>query len=204
MSSPADLSEILRARLDFASLSRPADVTPDEREFVPPGTPIRDAAVLVPIIARAEPQVLLTLRPDYLPRHAGQVAFPGGGVEPQDAGPVAAAVREAMEEVGLPASAIDPVGSLARFLSPSGFRVVPVVALIDPSATLHINPREVAEAFEVPFARLMNASNYVRRTVDWGGRARTYSETEFGGRRIWGMTAGILLALSQALGEPAK
>jgi 8-oxo-dGTP pyrophosphatase MutT (NUDIX family) len=148
---------------------------------------------------RAEPQILLTLRPDHLPRHAGQVAFPGGGIDASDNGPIAAAVREAWEEVGLPASSIDPIGSLARFVSPSGFRVVPIVALVDPAARLTLNPAEVAEAFEVPFARLMDAALYVRRTVDWGGRARTYSETEFGGRRIWGMTAGILLALSRAL-----
>ncbi|MFO1186711.1 MAG: CoA pyrophosphatase [Alphaproteobacteria bacterium] len=161
MSAPAsagDLRRRLVARLDFASLDAPRDVTPQEREFVPPGTPIREAAVLVPIIARAEPQVLPSLRPDTLPRHAGQVAFRAAACFPAMAASARAGSGKVQEEVGLVAAAVDPVGSLPRFVSPSGFRVAPVVALVDPNASLHINREEVVEAFEVPFARLMDAS----------------------------------------------
>jgi 8-oxo-dGTP pyrophosphatase MutT (NUDIX family) len=194
------LRALLRRHLDFSSLDTDGPSTAhDDREVVPEGTVIRDAAVLIPIILRAEPQILLTLRPQHLRRHAGQVSFPGGGIDAADKGPVAAALREAEEEVGLPFTSIEPCGSLPRFLAPSGFRIVPIIGLVDPEARLKIDPAEVVEAFEVPFALLMDRSRYVAREALWRGRLRAYHEIEFGPRRIWGITAGILLALSHAL-----
>jgi 8-oxo-dGTP pyrophosphatase MutT (NUDIX family) len=197
-SQESPLRALLRRQLDFSSLDT-GELGGDDRESVPAGIVIRDAAVLIPIIPRKEPQILLTLRPDHLRRHAGQVSFPGGGIDAADEGPVAAALREAHEEVGLPSRSIEPCGSLPRFLAPSGFRIVPVVGLVDPAAQLTIDPAEVVEAFEVPFAFLMDRSRYLAREVEWRGRLRTYHEIEFGPRRIWGITAGILLALSRAL-----
>jgi 8-oxo-dGTP pyrophosphatase MutT (NUDIX family) len=192
------LRALLRRQLDFSSLDA-SELGGDDRDSVPAGIVIRDAAVLIPIIPRKEPQILLTLRPEHLRRHAGQVSFPGGGIDAADKGPVAAALREAHEEVGLPARSIEPCGILPRFLAPSGFRIVPVVGLVDPEAQLKIDPAEVVEAFEVPFEFLMDRTRYIAREVEWRGSMRIYHEIEFGPRRIWGITAGILLALSRAL-----
>jgi len=152
----------------------------------------RPAAVLVPIIDRGEPTVLLTLRTAELASHAGQVAFPGGKIDPADESPVAAAMREAREETGLAPTLIEPIGYLDLYLTFSGFRILPTVARVKPDFTLALNPREVTETFEVPLTFLMSPSNHQRKTRDWNGFARDYYAIPYQNRYIWGITAGIL------------
>jgi 8-oxo-dGTP pyrophosphatase MutT (NUDIX family) len=152
----------------------------------------RPAAVLVGVVERGEPTVLLTLRTAELESHAGQIAFPGGKIEPEDASPAAAALREAWEEVGLERSLVEPIGYLDLYLTFSGFRILPTVARIAPGHYLTLNRAEVAEAFEVPLAFLMEAQNHALHSRDWKGVTRRYYAMPFGERYIWGVTAGIL------------
>jgi 8-oxo-dGTP pyrophosphatase MutT (NUDIX family) len=152
----------------------------------------RPAAVLVPIIAHAEPTVLLTQRTAELPNHAGQIAFPGGKIDAGDDGPLGAALREAEEEIGLPRVAIEPIGYLDLYLTFSGFRILPVVARVKPGYGLVINRQEVADAFEVPLSFLMDTQNHQRNSRDWKGIRREYYAMPFGERYIWGVTAGIV------------
>jgi 8-oxo-dGTP pyrophosphatase MutT (NUDIX family) len=152
----------------------------------------KPAAVLVPIIDRSEPTVLLTQRTAELASHAGQVAFPGGKIDPSDASPVAAALREAQEETGLASTLVEPIGYLDLYLTFSGFRILPTVARVKPGFTLEINPREVVDTFEVPLEFLMTPANHQRKTRDWNGLQRDYYAIPFENRYIWGITAGIL------------
>ena len=164
-----------------------------------------EAAVLVGVVMRDEvPNVLLTLRTDDLRYHAGQVSFPGGRVEAADNGVLGAALREASEEIGLPASSVEPLGYLDPLLTITGFRVTPVVAWIDPGFRPQPDPREVAEVFEVPFVDLIAPSNMQRRRLNVGGRLRhvyEYAGTGANGHRIWGVTAQILHNLARRLGN---
>jgi len=150
------------------------------------------AAVLVPIVERSEPTVLLTQRTADLASHAGQISFPGGRIEPNDESPVAAAMREAKEEVGLAPMLIEPIGYLDLYLTFSGFRILPTVARVKPNFSLTINPSEVVDAFEVPLQFLMTPANHQRKSRDWRGITRDYYAMPFGDRYIWGITAGIL------------
>jgi len=152
----------------------------------------RPAAVLVPVIDRSEPTVLLTLRTAELASHAGQVAFPGGKIDPADQSPVDAALRETSEETGLASALIEPIGYLDLYLTFSGFRILPTVARVKPEFTLRLNSREVTETFEVPLEFLMTPANHQRKTRDWNGLARDYYAIPFENRYIWGITAGIL------------
>jgi 8-oxo-dGTP pyrophosphatase MutT (NUDIX family) len=152
----------------------------------------KPAAVLVPVVDRAEPTVLLTQRTAELASHAGQIALPGGRIDPADESPVAAALREAKEEVGLLPMLVEPIGYLDLYLTFSGFRILPTVARVKPDFTLTLNPSEVTEAFEVPLDFLMEPANHQRKTRDWKGIAREYYAMPFGERYIWGITAGIL------------
>jgi 8-oxo-dGTP pyrophosphatase MutT (NUDIX family) len=162
-------------------------------------TASRPAAVLVPVVDHPEPTVLLTQRTAELPNHPGQIAFPGGKIDPHDEGPLGAALREAEEEIGLPRAAIDPIGFLDLYLTFSGFRILPVVARIAPPYKLAVNPGEVEDAFEVPLAFLMDVANHQRNSRDWKGIQRQYYAIPFGERYIWGVTAGILRNLWQRL-----
>jgi len=159
----------------------------------------RAAAVLVPVVDHPEPGVLLTMRTSDLPNHAGQIAFPGGKIDPHDATPLAAAVREAEEEIGLDAALIDPIGYLDLYLTFSGFRILPVLARVIPSYELRVNASEVADAFEVPLAFVMDTSNHRKSSRDWKGLRREYYEMPFGERYIWGVTAGILRNLYEKI-----
>lgn len=159
-----------------------------------------DAAVLVGLVPRPQAtQVILTRRTDAMRHHGGQVAFPGGRVEPHDADAIAAAIRETGEEIGVSASQIVPLGLLDPLLTITGFRVLPVVAVIDPAHVISADPGEVAEVFEVPLGFLLDPSNLVGQQIDYRGRPRQVWEYRYPAQRIWGATAAILLNLRQRL-----
>ena len=160
---------------------------------------IKPAAVLVAVVDRAAPAVILTLRTADLSTHAGQVAFPGGKIDPDDASPAAAAMREADEEIGLARPFIEPIGYLDLYLTFSGFRILPTVARVLPDYTLALNYAEVSDAFEVPLDFLMQPDNHRRRSRDWNGITRHYYEMPYQDRYIWGATAGMLRNLYEKL-----
>jgi 8-oxo-dGTP pyrophosphatase MutT (NUDIX family) len=153
---------------------------------------LRAAAVLVPIIDYEDgPKVLLTRRADHLGSHAGQVAFPGGKIEP-DESIADAALREADEEVGLKSEFVTVAGYLDAYETGTGFRIVPVVGFVRPGFTLQVHDGEVAEVFEVPLAFLMDGANHERHKTTWRGREREYYAMPYEGHYIWGATAGML------------
>jgi 8-oxo-dGTP pyrophosphatase MutT (NUDIX family) len=158
--------------------------------------PYRDAAVLIPVVAHADAAtVILTERTGHLSAHAGQIAFPGGKIDAEDADPTAAALREAGEEIGLDRAALTVIGSLAPYLSRTGYRIVPVLARVEPGYTVRPNRNEVADIFEVPLAFLMTPANHKRGTRVFMGRERYFYEMPYEGRYIWGVTAGIIRGL---------
>jgi 8-oxo-dGTP pyrophosphatase MutT (NUDIX family) len=161
--------------------------------------PVRPAAVLVPVVAREQPTLLLTLRASALPTHAGQIAFPGGKIDEGDRDPLAAALREAEEEIGLAARFAQPLGYLDSYLSGTGFRIVPAVALVTPDYELELNREEVDDAFEVPLDFLMEPANHARHSREWKGITRSYYAMPYGERYIWGATAGIIRRLYERL-----
>jgi 8-oxo-dGTP pyrophosphatase MutT (NUDIX family) len=157
------------------------------------------AAVLVPVVARERPTVLFTQRSAELPVHAGQVSFPGGKLDAGDPDPLATALREAEEEIGLSPGHVDPLGYLDPYLTRTGFRIVPVVALISPAFEPSLNKAEVDEAFEVPLAFLMSPENHARHSRELGGTRRSFYAMPYGERYIWGVTAGILRKMYERL-----
>jgi 8-oxo-dGTP pyrophosphatase MutT (NUDIX family) len=157
------------------------------------------AAVLVPVVLRDEPTLLFTERAASLREHSGQIAFPGGRVDPTDASVLDAACREAEEEIGLERRFIDPMGYLDPYLSGTNYLVMPVVARIAPDYTLSLNPHEVADAFEVPIRFLMNPTHHELHSKEWRGRVRRYYAMPYEGRYIWGVTAGIVRNLYERL-----
>ena len=166
------------------------------------GLPVENpaqAAVLVPVILRDAPTLLLTRRTDTLARHSGQISFPGGRIEARDTGPLAAALRETHEEIGLCPDAITPLGFLDPFFTISAFHVFPLVASVDPDAPLRLDPREVAEVFEVPLAFVLDPANLSHGQTEVGGRMRAWVEFRYGPHRIWGATAAMLVNLRQRL-----
>lgn len=166
------------------------------------GIVYRPAAVLVTIIARDQPTLLLTRRADHLARHAGQIAFPGGRIDDTDAGPVAAALREAEEEIGLPPAMVEPLGQLSTYLTATGYAIVPVVGLVAPDFEPTLAADEVAEAFEVPLAFIMDPANHRTHSREWNGTERRYHAIPFGPHYIWGATAGILKNMHERLFLP--
>jgi 8-oxo-dGTP pyrophosphatase MutT (NUDIX family) len=159
--------------------------------------PIRPAAVLLPLLARgAELNVLLTRRTAHLYDHAGQISFPGGRVEAADRDAAHTALREAEEETGLPADAIDVLGALPEYVTATGYAVTPVVGLVERPFELKLDSFEVAEAFEVPLAFLMNPANHERRRIVFEGAERTFYAMPWMAQQrryfIWGATAAML------------
>ena len=188
------LAERLRASLDLPARDGllPGDLIEGHSGDV------REAAVLVAITDRDEPGVLLTLRREHMRTHAGQVAFPGGRVdEGEDA--VAAALREAEEEIGLPASAVDIWGIADAYHTVTGYRVTPVVGSIPSDLTLSPHEPEVADLFEAPLSFLLDPANQQRMSADYQGRTRHYYQIDWQGRRIWGATAAMIVNLSRRL-----
>jgi 8-oxo-dGTP pyrophosphatase MutT (NUDIX family) len=159
----------------------------------------RPAAVLVGVVDRPEPTVLLTRRTPDLSSHAGQIAFPGGKIDPHDETPLAAAIREADEEIGLARSFVDPIGYLDLYLTFSGFRILPAVARIAPDYSLTLNRAEVEDAFEVPLGFLMTPANHQRHSRENRGVTRHYYAMPFEDRYIWGITAGIVRNLYERM-----
>lgn len=178
------------------------DLNPDMRAGPDAFANARPAAVLIPAIARPQISLLFTQRTDHLAAHAGQIAFPGGKAEPHDVDALATALREAQEEVGLDPALVSPLGVLDDYLTGTGFRITPVVALVDPEFTLELDSNEVADTFEVPLPFLMDPNNYQRHCRSIDGADRHFYAVPFGDRFIWGATAGILRNMQQRLFTP--
>lgn len=164
------------------------------------------ASVLVPLVQRGELTVLLTRRTDHLTDHAGQISFPGGRAEPEDADAVATALREAREEIGLSPEHVQVIGKMPTYTTVTGFVVTPVVALVDASMTLQADPFEVAEMFEVPLAFLMNPAHHRHHAIDVAGVRREFLSMPWHGHDaeappyfIWGATAAMLRNLYRFL-----
>ena len=167
-----------------------------------PSAALRPAAVLVPLVDHAHGMaVLLTQRTAHLSAHAGQISFPGGRIEEHDADPIAAALRETEEEVGLSRERVSVVGRLDNYVTGTGFEIIPIVGIVMPPFALAIDPFEVAEAFEVPLAFILDRRNQQRVERESGGRRRSFFVLPFEGRNIWGATAGILVNLAEVLAE---
>lgn len=173
------------------------DLDPGTRPAEVP--PLRPAAVLVPVVPGAGLNVLLTQRTAHLTAHAGQIAFPGGKIEPSDDGPVAAALREAEEEIGLRPEFVEPLGFVEPYETGTGFIITPVVAHVAPGFSLAPDPQEVAGVFEVPLAFLLDERNHRIETRQWRGAERRYYAIPHEDRYIWGATAGIIRALWRRL-----
>jgi len=156
------------------------------------------AAVLIAITDRTEPGVILTVRREHLRTHAGQIAFPGGRVD-EGEDPVAAALREAHEEILLDASAADVVGTLEPYRTVTGFVVTPVICVVPPDLPLRPHEHEVADLFEAPLAYLLDPTNQQQRSALFQGEERHYYEIDWNGRRIWGATAAMIVNLSRRL-----
>ncbi|MFC3441312.1 CoA pyrophosphatase [Sphingobium rhizovicinum] len=159
------------------------------------------AAVLVAITDRPEPGLILTERATTLRKHAGQIAFPGGRVDPGDADEIAGALREAQEEIALPPDAVQVIGTSDRYCTFTGFDIVPVLGVIPPDLPLRAQAGEVANWFELPLAFALDPANRIRREVEYAGAMRAYYEIFWQDRRIWGITAAILANLSRRLGH---
>jgi 8-oxo-dGTP pyrophosphatase MutT (NUDIX family) len=172
------------------------------RELQHPGVRdgLRDAAVLIPVVDRTDgASIILTKRTEKLRHHSGQVAFPGGSIDPTDASPEEAALRETEEEIGLDRSFVKLIGRLPDDISGSGFRVAPMLGIVRPGFLLTLNVDEVDDAFEVPLGFLMNEANHSRESREWQGRMRHYYVMPYGDHYIWGMTAGIIRVLYERL-----
>ena len=166
---------------------------------------LRDAAVLIPVVQRAHDySVLLTVRSAALKHHGGQISFPGGRVEPGDRDAVAAALRETEEEIGIGAAQIEILGPLDPLATITGFKVLPVLGLIERLPPLTLDANEVASVFEVPLDFLLDRSNQQRMAREFGGRMRHYHLIEYGPHQIWGATASILVNLTDRLERAAR
>jgi 8-oxo-dGTP pyrophosphatase MutT (NUDIX family) len=174
-------------------------LNPDLRDMIVRPN-LRDAAVLIPVVDhRGDANVLLTKRTEKMRSHSGQIAFPGGAIDPTDASPEDAAVRETLEEIGLGAADIEVVGRMPDYVTGSGYRIVPVFGIVRPDYLLTINRDEVDDAFEVPLSFLMDPANHRRESRVWQDKERFYYTMPFGERYIWGVTAGIIRTLYERL-----
>jgi 8-oxo-dGTP pyrophosphatase MutT (NUDIX family) len=166
----------------------------------PPAVALTPAAVLVPLVMRPEGlAVLLTQRTAHLTAHAGQVSFPGGSIEPEDADSIAAALRETEEEVGLPRDYVEVIGRLDTYVTSTGFEVTPVVGLVRAPYPSKPDPFEVAEVFEVPLDFILDPVNHERHSRELKGRMRSFYVVPYRNRYIWGATAGMLVNLAEVL-----
>jgi 8-oxo-dGTP pyrophosphatase MutT (NUDIX family) len=191
------LADRLRASL-AATADHPVPYASDMRERLSgSGTA---AAVLIAITDRPEPGVILTQRPETMRRHAGQVAFPGGRIDPEDIDAIDAALREAEEEVALPRAQVQIIQALSPYQTVTEFDIIPILAVIPPDLPLIPHDREVAAVFEVPLSFIFDPANRREQSVMVEGIERRYFEILWGERRIWGATAAMLANLSARLG----
>lgn len=179
------------------------DLNPGAADPRPDAASLTAAAVLVPIVERGDGlSVLFTRRTDTLRRHAGQVSFPGGRLEPQDADATACALRETEEEIGLERRFIQVFGRLDSYVTVTGFRITPVVGFVTPGFILHPDENEVAEIFEVPLEFLLDPRHHERRSGFRNGIKRTWYSIPYGDHDIWGATAGMVMNLYHKLAPP--
>lgn len=192
-----NLAGSLRAALERSALRGFAPIGGDA--LLAPAEVTIPAAVLAAIVDRADPAMLFTTRTATLRTHAGQVAFPGGRIDPEDAGPIAAALREAEEEIGLPRDRVEVIGTADPFHTISGFSVTPVLGVVPPDLPLLPHDIEVADWFEVPLSYLLDTANHQVRAGLWQGRERRYYEILWQERRIWGATAAMVIDIARRL-----
>lgn len=190
------LAERLRAAL---AIEHQAMLLHGDHFDFDPDIPGLNAAVLIAVTDRADPGVILTQRTETLRRHPGQIAFPGGRIDPEDATPVAAALREAQEEIALPSDQVDIVGVAERYRTGTGFDVIPVVGVIPPDLTLVPAEAEVANVFEVPLSFLLDVTNHVEAQAMFQGKNRHFYQINWQDRQIWGATAAMIVNLSRRL-----
>ena len=193
------LADVLREALESGHRSSPELIGGDVLDEEEAGHGIMPAAVLVAVVDRPDPTVILTLRPETMRKHPGQVSFPGGRIDPGDDGPIAAALREAEEEIGLPRSAVTVIGIADRYRTVTGFEVTPVLGIVPAGLTLSPHPDEVAAVFEAPLHYLLDPVHQNVRSAVWRGRERTYYEILWEDRKIWGATAAMIVNLSRRL-----
>lgn len=198
------IEHLLRTRLDpldataaHARTRSDGDLNPDWPDR--PAT-FRPAAVLAPIVKRPEGWTMLfTQRSHETPAHPGQISLPGGRVQQSDANAVETALRETLEEIGLGGDRIEPLGAWDMYETGTGFRITPIVGLVEPEFELVLDPREVAGVFEAPLSFLFDPANHERREGEWRGLRRAYYAMPYGDRFIWGATAGMIRALYERL-----
>ncbi|WP_091520828.1 CoA pyrophosphatase [Aerobium aerolatum] len=198
--SASDFRDRVR-RLSAADGSVDGDHTlnPDMQELLAQ-MKLRDAAVLIPVVDYGDhTRMILTKRTEKLRSHSGQISFPGGRIDATDPTPEFAAMREAEEEIGLTPDYVDVVGRMPDYVSGSGFRIAPILAVVRPGFSLKINEDEVDDAFEVPLGFLMDPANHNRESRIWQNRERYFYTMPFGERYIWGITAGIIRNLYERL-----
>jgi 8-oxo-dGTP pyrophosphatase MutT (NUDIX family) len=193
------LAARLRAALEAGHRASPELIGGDALDVEAHPDGITPAAVLVAVTDRPEPGVILTLRPETMRKHPGQVSFPGGRIDPGDDGPIDAALREAEEEIGLPRACVEVIGIADAYLTITGFEVTPVLGIVPPDLELIPHPGEVADVFEAPLNYLLDPAHQQIRTALFRGRERTYYEIDYEGRRIWGATAAMIVNLSRRL-----
>ena len=163
-----------------------------------PADTLLPAAVLIAVTDRAEPGVILTQRTETLRQHAGQIAFPGGRIDPGE-DIVTAALREAEEEIALPRDRVTVIGQADTYRTVTGFQVTPVIGVVPPDLILRPSEAEVASVFEVPLAFLLDSGNHVEASVEWQGHERHYYEILWNDRRVWGATAAMIVNLCRRL-----
>jgi len=209
---PADWLARLRRGLSNAPEHRaefwrmggaPANLQPMLRAQLPAN--LRPASVLLPISEHhGVPRLLMTLRSPHLRQHAGQISFPGGSLESSDADPLATALREAREEVGIESAFVEPLGFLCDHVVMTGFRITPIVALLRSGYTLRIDAAEVAEVFDLPLGTLLDQNSYRSTTRNLRGIDVELTELHHEGHVIWGATAGILQSLREILQDASQ
>ncbi len=192
----SDLFDRLRRVFDEGHAAAPPELRYDSRFAVPER--IRPAAVLIGVTDRPEPGVILTHRPLEMRDHAGQVAFPGGKIDPgEDA--IAAALREAHEELAIHPQHVRVIGATDRFVTGTGFEITPVLGFLPPNLSIAPNPMEVSDWFEAPLRHVFDPANHIEKEAIFASGMRRYIEIDWNGHRIWGITAAIIANLSRRL-----